>query len=284
MGVEKQVAVFFFNLLMVIFTLPAFLVAKICVLAQAVKPMQSGCLRERIVLVFTCLMWRMLLACSCWVRLDVEGLAEFRSKLAQSGRPAVIVSNHASFMDTILLVTFMPLAQQAKIKMMVSSHLLNMPIIGTIATAMGHKAVPFKATGADGTFELDKELMAKRQQELELHVASGGLAGWFPEGTMNRGDVREISTFRAGGFTLAVHVDVEIWCVAFHGNAACWPRTAPVGGRPCTIRARIFQLCESSHMYVRDAGVEVSKEREASIHIANGAHEKVQAAVKELCA
>jgi len=282
MGLEMHVAVFCFNLLLVLFTLPAFLIAKLCVLSGAVKPVCSGGLREQTVLVFTCLMWRVAMFCSFWVRLDIEGLKEFRSTLSASGRPAVIISNHASFLDTILLVTFMPLAKQARVKMLVSGHLLNMPIIGTIATAMGHTSVPFKATGADGTFELDKELMAQRQKEMELHVASGGIAGWFPEGTMNRGDVREVSTFRAGGFSLAVRLDLEVWCVAFHGNTTCWPRTAAVGGRPARIGVKIFRLCDSTHAFVKDAKVDLSDERAASIYLANAAHDQVQAAVKQL--
>mmetsp|Transcript_71211 Transcript_71211/g.159393 ORF Transcript_71211/g.159393 Transcript_71211/m.159393 type:complete len:284 (-) Transcript_71211:166-1017(-) len=283
MSVGTQLGIVVFNLFMVLFTLPAFLVAKVCVLLGAVKPMEPGCFREKLVLVFTCIMWRCTMCCAAlWVRQDIEGLAEFRSTLCQSGRPAVIVSNHASFMDTILLVTYMPLAKQARIKMFVSSHLLKMPIIGTIASAMGHKAVPFKATGAVGGHELDKDLMAKRQKELELHVAGGGLAGWFPEGTMNRGDVRQIGTFRKGGFTLAVHVDVEIWCVAFNGNTTCWPSSAPVGGRPCTIRANIFRLCDSSHQYVRDAKLELGDEDGSSLHLANAAQARVQSAVKAL--
>jgi len=282
MGFGANVAVFFFNLSMALCTLPVFFFAKLSILAAAVKPMQPGSFRERAVLVFTCLMWRLALLCAFWVRQDVEGLAEFRAALGASGRPAVIVANHASFLDTILLVTFMPLAQQAKIKMLVSGHLLKMPVIGAIVKAMGHKAVPFKSAGADGSMELDKELMAERQKEMELHVASGGLAGWFPEGTMNRGDAREVSTFRAGGFALAARLDVEIWYVAFHGNTACWPRAAAVGGRPSKIGVKIGRLCESSRQYIANAKVDAGDERAASILLANGAHEKVQGAVKQL--
>lgn len=282
MGFETHLAVFFFNLIMVLFTLPAFMFAKVCIWSSAIVPLEPGCLREKAVLIFTCIMWRMTMFCACWVRQDIDGLASFRENLGASGRPCILVANHASFLDTILLVTYMPLAKQAKIKMLVSSHLFHMPVIGTIAKAMGHKAVPFKATGADGSFELDKEVMAKRQQEMELHVASGGLAGWFPEGTMNRGDVREISTFRAGGFAIPVHVDVEIWCIAFQGNTVCWPRAAPVGGRPSKIQVQIRRLCESSHASIATAGLE-GDERAASIHLANSAHDVVQAAVRQMC-
>eukprot|EP00413_Alexandrium_margalefii_P039660 CAMPEP_0204591222 /NCGR_PEP_ID=MMETSP0661-20131031/50238_1 /ASSEMBLY_ACC=CAM_ASM_000606 /TAXON_ID=109239 /ORGANISM="Alexandrium margalefi, Strain AMGDE01CS-322" /LENGTH=284 /DNA_ID=CAMNT_0051601327 /DNA_START=57 /DNA_END=911 /DNA_ORIENTATION=- len=283
MGFVTHVGVFFFNLLFILCTLPVFFVAKVCVLCEAIRPMRPGCLREQAVLIFTCLMWRLTVLCSFWVRLDIDGLAEFRSGLGASGRPAVIVANHASFMDTILLVTFMPLSKMAHIKMFVSGHLLKMPILGTIVKAMGHKAVPFKASGADGGMELDKEVMEQRQKELELHVASGGIAGWFPEGTMNREDVRVVQRFRAGGFTLAVHVDVEIWCVAFHGNTTCWPRTAPLGGRPAKIGAKFVQLCDSSHSHVKRAEVEIGDEREASILLANKAMEAVQSGVTSLC-
>eukprot|EP00416_Gambierdiscus_australes_P024019 CAMPEP_0171074246 /NCGR_PEP_ID=MMETSP0766_2-20121228/12014_1 /TAXON_ID=439317 /ORGANISM="Gambierdiscus australes, Strain CAWD 149" /LENGTH=286 /DNA_ID=CAMNT_0011531015 /DNA_START=53 /DNA_END=913 /DNA_ORIENTATION=+ len=282
MGFGTTMGIFGFNFLLVSFTLPAFLVAKVCLACTYFRPFQMGSLRQQIVLVCTCLMWRTVMFCSCWVQTNVEGLSEFRSTLGASGRPAVIVANHGSFMDTILIVCFMPLAGIAKIKMLISSHLHKMPIIGTIAQGMGHMTVPFKASGADGSFELDKEKMAERQREMELHVASGGLAGWFPEGTMNRGDPREIGIFRAGGFVLAVHVDVEVWCVAFHGNTACWPRTAAVGGRPSKIDVKICKLCDSSWAYVREGKVDLGDERAASMHLANGAHAEVQKAITEI--
>lgn len=282
MGCLEGIAVFFFNLILVLCTLPIYLLAKASNLAATCKPYRAHSCRRRTVLAMTCLAWRLVLILCCWVRTEIDGLDEFRSTCGTTGRSAVLVANHTSFLDTILLVTFMPLAKIVKVKMFVSSHLMKMPFLGPITVAMGHLAVPFKAKSAEGTFELDKDLMAVRQKELEEHVAAGGIAGWYPEGTINRDDTREVKTFRAGGFALAAHLDVEIWCVAFQGNAICWPGSASLGGRPARIGAKIFKLCDSSHSFIAAGNVNPSDEREASIRLANCAHDQTQSHVSQL--
>mmetsp|Transcript_48113 Transcript_48113/g.148506 ORF Transcript_48113/g.148506 Transcript_48113/m.148506 type:complete len:190 (-) Transcript_48113:169-738(-) len=165
--------------------------------------------------------------------------------------------------------------------MFVSSHLLKMPLLGTIVEAMGHLAVPFKS-GENGKFEVDKERMAERMREFEEHVAAGGLAGWYPEGTMNRGNTEEVQLFRAGGFALAVHLDVEVWCVAFHGNAVCWPAAAAVGGRPARIGVKISNLCDSSRTLISDGDVNSNDERAACLHLSNTTHARIQRDLSEL--
>jgi len=226
----------------------------------------------------TGLAWRIVLGLCCWIRVNKDGFSEFKS-MGSTGRPIILVSNHASFMDTILLVALFPLSQLGKVKMFVSSHLLKMPLLGTICYAMGHLAVPFKAKGSEGGFELDKDLMAKRQEQLEQHVSRGNIAGWFPEGTMAPTGDPNNSTgqFRAGGFTLAVHVDCEIWCCAYHGITKCWPTKAAVGGNPASIGVKFFKLCDSSKAFAAENGKDT--EKDASIFIANSAQAKIQAAV-----
>jgi len=218
------------------------------------------------------------------VKKDYSGIHEFRSELGNTGLPSVILANHTSFMDTIVLVAMTPLAHVSRVKMFVSGHLQKMPILGTLVNVMGHLVVPFKSKGAEGGHEVDKEKMAERQKELHDHVSSGGIAAWFPEGTMNREGGQHLQTFRAGGFTLAVSVDVEIWCVAMQGQAICWPPNASVGGRPSAIGARIFRLCDSSHALLRDRGIDLNNEREASLFLANYAHDQMQKRVDDLIA
>merc|ERR1719221_877940 len=108
--------------------------------------------------------------------------------------------------------------------MIVSSHVLRMPIIGRIATTMGHLAVPFKDTTSTSTnFEVDKEKLAVIMESYENHLKAGGMCAWFPEGQVNKGDCSKLQTFRAGGLGIAVRNDVEIWLMGFVGNAVCWP-------------------------------------------------------------
>jgi len=149
---------------------------------------------------------------------------------------------------------------------------------------MGHIEVPFKATGQDGSSELDKEQMAINQQKMEDHVRSNGIAGWFPEGRTNAGDTRQVDVFRAGGFSIPANNDVEIWCFAFQGNDVCWPRSAPAGGRPSRIMGKIFQFCESSKSFVT-ANCQSNEDdggQAIRVLLANSTRDSIQAAVDEI--
>lgn len=94
------------------------------------------------------------------------------------------------------------------------------------------------------------------------------------------GDNLHPATFRAGGFALAVEVDVEIWCVATVGNNVCWPRRAAAGGAPSRIGVKLFKLCESSHKFAASAG----DERARAILLADSAHDRIKEAIDELVA
>jgi len=281
----QRAAVVLFNVILVVFTLPPYLVAKVSVLLARVWPMLPRSRRTKAVLLVTCVCWRLALALSFWVRVRTEGLREFRAQLGATGRPVVVVANHLSFLDTLLLVPMMPLHKVASTKMFVSGHLLKIPALRTIIRAMAHIVVPFKAGGDADSFELDRELMAERQRELEEHVKDGGVAGWFPEGRMNPGeDLLEVGQFRAGGFGVAARNDVEIWCAAFVGNADCWPRKAAAGGLPCRIDVEFVRLCDSSHAFAAAAGHAPDDEKAASVFLANAARDRIQASVDSLAA
>lgn len=219
------------------------------------------------------------MALSLWIRVKLVGYKEFKS-MGSSGRPIVIIANHASFMDTILLVCLLPLTKVSQVKMFVANNLLKMPLLGTIVRAMGHLPVPFKST-EEGKFELDKELMAERQQDLETHLKNGHIGGWFPEGTMapTKRPNEEVGMFRAGGFTVAVNADCEVWCCTFHGIISCWPTKAAVGGNPALINIQFFKLCDSTQMYLKENGKEDLKSQ--TVFIANEAQAKMQAALSE---
>jgi len=281
MGSLETMGVVLFNVFLILFTLPAYLIAKMFIVTATCMPMGADSWRSRVVLVCTCIAWRTLLWISCWVRIDYEGLREIRSTLGSSGRPAVIVANHSSFLDSILLGSMLSLSKVAHLKMLVSSHIFKMPCLGTICQAMGFVCVPFKH-GGSGTFETDKELMAVSQRQLEDHLFEGNVAMWFPEGTMNRINVQDVQKFRAGGFTLAVNKDLEIWCVALQGPSVCWPAKSSVGGKASKVGVRIFRLCESSQSWLKAQGMDITDHNACAICLANSTHDQIQEHVNQL--
>jgi len=201
--------------------------------------------------------------------------------MGSSGRSCLIVGNHTSFMDTLVAVVANPLRNVGSVRMMVGNHLFRMPFLGTIVKAMGHESVPFKQDEATQKWTLDKEEMAARMKDLEAHVDRGGHLAWFPEGALNLGDPHKVGMFRAGGFVIPVHIDVEIWIMAAVGNSVCWPPSSTVGGRPATMALKMFRLCESSHDFLSKLP---DDEKERSVFLANTAHDRVQKFVDEFVA
>lgn len=212
-----------------------------------------------------------------WVHTSVDGYEEFLSDLnMQNNRPRVLLSNHLSFVDVFFASILFPLGHVGEIKMMASEHLFRMPILGGMLRAMRHVCIPFKDQG-ENSFDVDREALPALMQEMEDWVKAGHIGCWFPEGQTNRGDPTILQTYRAGGFGICVRNDVEIWCNVFAGNTVCWPRSEMVGGRPCRIHLKVFKLCDSSHAFLREAGLAADADEKAKcLWMANQARQLSQ--------
>mmetsp|Transcript_88118 Transcript_88118/g.189166 ORF Transcript_88118/g.189166 Transcript_88118/m.189166 type:complete len:309 (-) Transcript_88118:62-988(-) len=235
----------------------------------------------RWVTMLTCLCWRAALSVCWWVRQDLEGVPEMRAKIGNSGRPVCVIGNHSSFMDIFVSVAAFPLRTVSVCKMIVSSHVFDMPLIGRICSTMQHLAVPFKDTSATSTnFEVDKEALVVVMENYEAHLKAGKACAWFPEGQVNKGDCSKLQTFRAGGMGIAVRSDVEIWSMAFVGHAVTWPKRALIGGYPAHMGGRIKLVCESSKAWLSEQCKD-QDERAQSLFLANTTQKMIQADVDE---
>jgi len=227
---------------------------------------------------------RVCLFCCFWIKIDLDGLEDIRRNYGSTGRPLCVIANHTSFLDIILCVTVLPLHKVGKTKMIVSSHVLKMPIIGRLCKAMGHLAVPFKDTGKNSTtFEVDKEGMVKVMEQYEAHLASGESCAWYPEGQVHRGECTNLQQFRAGGLVIAVRNDVELWSMAMVGNAMCWPGNEAIGGYPADIGGKIECICKSSKEFFasEERGAD---ERAKSVYLANYTQERMQKIIDDYVA
>jgi len=263
--------------------LPGYIFAKLALCCGVCKPIRRRSCRRWIVFKMVAMGWRFVFCVACWIRIRKEGFQCARKMMGASGRPVVLVGNHLSFLDTMLVLVSVPPHLLADMKVFAAGRLKRMPVLGTLLRAMGHLLVPFKTDTQTGGWEVDKEVMARRQLQLEEHIRQGGIAAWFPEGKLNDQNPLEVLQFRAGGFSLPAKLDVEIWCLAFVGNQDCWPRQAAFGGAPATIDIGIFSLCASSHELLA-TGPGLEDEREASVFLADKARDAIQNAIKRLAA
>eukprot|EP00438_Fugacium_kawagutii_P012959 Skav229729 [mRNA] locus=scaffold1287:41719:42624:+ [translate_table: standard] len=231
------------------------------------------------------LMWRLVLFFCAWIRIDIEYAdGPF---LGASGKPAVLLMNHTSFMDSVLAVSMAPLKRSSDVRVLVANGIFKIPLLGTVMREMGLPEVPFKVTaegssGGDPTdLTVDKNLMHERLRAFNDHIKSGGVGAWFPEGMVNLGDPTKLQEFRAGAFSILVDCDVEIWCCATVGCSACWPFKTLVGGLPAHIRAKAFRLTASSHALLSDVE---GDQRAKAIYLAGLTRKIIQDSVTDLLA
>ena len=122
-------------------------------------------------------------------------------------RPYVVVSNHESFAD-ILLISHLPW----EMKWLSKAELFRIPVMGWLMRLAGD--VPVKR----GFGPSAVEAMARCREILARRVS----VMIFPEGT--RSPTAELLPFKDGAFRLAIDAGVPILPLALHGTANALPR------------------------------------------------------------
>jgi 1-acyl-sn-glycerol-3-phosphate acyltransferase len=134
---------------------------------------------------------------------------------------AVVVANHQSWLDPILL----PLALPRKPAFLAMEELWRMPVIGTVMRVYGPLAVPLNRGAVDAT-ALKRSLRALQGGALLIIFPEGGIS---PDGRLR--------PFHRGAAMLAARARVPLIPVAIQGTADALPlgRMLP-RRRPITVR------------------------------------------------
>jgi len=190
---------------------------------------------------------------------------EANDKLSEEDKkPAFILSNHSSFLDTIFTVTNVPARVAWRMRTYISSHLFKMPLLSTICTALGHFPVYFTASEY-GKFTVDRERMDEVQKGVDHHLKEDGILAFFPEGQMNK-TPNTLCDFRYGGFKKALKVDARLWTMTTYGCAKAWPVKAQMGGFPVKgkydVRAFAPEGCKKKVAELREAHPSDTKDLE----------------------
>jgi 1-acyl-sn-glycerol-3-phosphate acyltransferase len=120
----------------------------------------------------------------------------------KSMRSSVIVCNHLSYLDPLLLISLFP-----RHKTIVKSTFFNVPVFGWMLKQSGY--IPSTSEGRLA------ELMIERIDAMGGYLASGGNLFIFPEGTRSRDGA--IGRFNKGAFKIARHCQTPIK-VLYIGN------------------------------------------------------------------
>lgn len=131
----------------------------------------------------------------------VPGLTIDIDKRIPGLRSCVVISNHRSYLDPLILVT--AFEKQATI---VKSDFFRWPVFGWIIKSSGY--IPSDAGGNLGS------LLIERIKEMNDYLTGGGVLFVFPEGTRRQNG--RIGPFNKGAFKIArrCNAPVEIVCLA----------------------------------------------------------------------
>jgi hypothetical protein len=156
-------------------------------------------------------------------------------------RPILLMSNHVSFLDTLVATVVTPRDILWHTRLYMSAHLLKLPFVGFIAESCGHFPVHFSYSESLGKFSLDRKKMAEVTPRVHAHLRSGRILALFPEGQMNRGDTKVLQSFRYGSFRTALldEFDCRLWALVMANHEKCWPGGSQIGGKHCTISFKI---------------------------------------------
>lgn len=140
-------------------------------------------------------------------------------------KPAVIIANHQSFIDILMLLSLHP-----QIIMMTNKWVWNSPFFGHIVRFAGflyHK---------DGVESHISEISGMREKGYSLLI--------FPEGT--RSADMEIHRFHKGAFKIAEELEMDILPVVIYGNGNLVSKSQPFYVKHGVIGCRILKRIEHS--------------------------------------
>jgi 1-acyl-sn-glycerol-3-phosphate acyltransferase len=122
------------------------------------------------------------------------------TSLDHEGAPRLLVANHVSWIDALIIQTIQPSIFVAK------SEVRSWPIVGSIATGCG---VVFVDRGSPSS--------ARRMvDELSIALHNGYCVAGFPEGTSSEGS--SVSLFHANLFEAAINHNIQVQPLAIRYN------------------------------------------------------------------
>ena len=176
------------------------------------------------------------------------GKLEFQNISRETfAKPAIVISNHQSSVDVMLIVSL-----PGDVRQTAKKRVFDNPMLGIGCKVLGHVLV-----------EPDKpEITLQRCRE---RFSQGALVHFFPEGTRSRDGFLE--RFHRGAFELAVELRQDIlpvvicdswtavprdayWFERFHTTVRAWPRITPQNFDYSKGSLAVMRHCES---VVRDA-------------------------------
>jgi 1-acyl-sn-glycerol-3-phosphate acyltransferase len=146
------------------------------------------------------------------MRLELHGLE-------QLPQPCIVVANHSSYLDGVVMAAALP----ARFSFVIKREMAAVPVAGTL----------LRRIGAEFVERGNRIRGARDARRLLRSAATGHSLVFFPEGTFRT--AVGLLRFHIGAFAVAVRANLPVVPVAIRGTRHCLPPGSP-WPRPGTIR------------------------------------------------
>ena len=137
--------------------------------------------------------------------------------------PCVVVANHESYLDGVVLQAVLPTSFSFVIK----REMASVPLAGTL----------LRRIGAEFVERQNRQRGARDARRLLRNAAQGQALAFFPEGTF--GDEVGLLRFHIGAFAAAARAQLPVVPIAIRGTRACLPPNS-ILPRPGAIEVEIL--------------------------------------------
>jgi 1-acyl-sn-glycerol-3-phosphate acyltransferase len=151
-------------------------------------------------------------------------------------RPYVVVSNHESFAD-IMLISMLPW----EMKWLSKAEMFRIPVVGWMMTLAGD--VPVRRGFGPSAIEAMSICRERLADRVSVMI--------FPEGT--RSTSADLLAFKDGAFRLAIEAGVPVLPLARSGTRLALPKKGFIMGR-ARARVRVLQPVETEGLTLDDVG------------------------------
>jgi 1-acyl-sn-glycerol-3-phosphate acyltransferase len=164
----------------------------------------------------------------------------------RSIRSAVIVSNHQSYLDPLLLISIFK-----KHKTIVKNSFFNVPVFGWLMKKSGY--VPSSANGKH------LALVVRQIGTMKEFLTGGGILFVFPEGTRSRNG--NLNLFNKGAFSIAKQCQAAICVIQINGTNRLFK---PGSGLfktclPITVELKVLGVIEPSDPILTGSADEIAE-------------------------
>ena len=155
---------------------------------------------------------------------------------ADPRRPYVVVSNHESFAD-IMLISMLPW----EMKWLSKAELFRIPVVGWMMALSGD--IPVKRGFGPSAVEAMRICRERLADRVSVMI--------FPEGT--RSTTRDLLAFKDGAFRLAIEAGVPVLPLAVSGTRLALPKKGFIMGR-ARAEVRVLPPIETAGLTLDDVG------------------------------